>query len=255
MTDTKVISASPTAAPSASVSSSSSSASSSSSSTSTSTSSSSSTASSPFTFVSKEKDEVSLPSNYLFPSIRKNLEIDAKLMRYECAVPTKALKKIVDYLMLHKGTEPALLSTPVHSNNFADCCQDPIDLNYIDEVSLDRMLLHDVLKYAFTLKIKPLYYLAAAKAASLIRGLPLEKLHEVLSPSWKPTPTPVPTTKETEKKTETTAVDTKNEQKKIEEKKEQSNKVESSTKKTDTSSTQQTPTPKKEDAKEVKKTS
>ena len=91
------------------------------------------------------------------------------------------MAKIIEYLVHHKGTEPSLPEKPLKSNVMKNVCEDPWDAEYIDKVGERRQLLYDLILAANYMDIKSLLHLGCAKVATLLKGVPLEKIREVLS--------------------------------------------------------------------------
>ena len=95
------------------------------------------------------------------------------------------LAKVVEYLVYHKGTEPPPPEKPLRSKVMKDVCKDPWDAEYIDKVGEHRQLLYDLILAANYMDIKSLLHLGCAKVATLIKGVPLEKIKEILSKGTK----------------------------------------------------------------------
>lgn len=81
--------------------------------------------------------------------------------------------KLVEYFRHHKDIPPSEIHTPLASENLAECGASKWDANYI---SVERDVLFDLMVAASVLDIPSLLFLAAAKAASLVRDRSPEKL-------------------------------------------------------------------------------
>jgi S-phase kinase-associated protein 1 len=89
---------------------------------------------------------------------------------------------VVEYMKHHKGTEPDIIPKPLRSKNMKDVVKDPWDAEFIDQVGVDRQKLYDLVLAANYMDVNALLHLGCAKVASIIKGQPLEKIKELLSP-------------------------------------------------------------------------
>ena len=60
--------------------------------------------------------------------------------------------------------------------------KDSWDADFIDGIAPNRQALYDLILAANYMDIKSLLHLGCAKVASLIKGQPLEKIKDILSP-------------------------------------------------------------------------
>ncbi len=92
------------------------------------------------------------------------------------------LAAIVDYLNHYKGKEPQIVERPLKSRNMADVVADPFDATFIDKVAETNLQnLYDLIMGALLMDIRGLIHLGCAKVASLIKGLPLDKIKPALA--------------------------------------------------------------------------
>lgn len=99
------------------------------------------------------------------------------------AVNSDALEKVVEYMVHHNGTEPEPPDKPLRSKDMVNVCKDKWDAHFFDEIGKNRKLLFDVAKAANYMDMHNMLHTACAKVASLIKGVPLEKIKEVLDPN------------------------------------------------------------------------
>lgn len=92
------------------------------------------------------------------------------------------LELVVKYMEYHKGTEPPVVEKPLRSKVMADNCKDRWDAEYIDALSSDdNQRLYQLILAANYMDIKALLHLGCAKVASLIKGMPLERIKTILA--------------------------------------------------------------------------
>jgi len=90
------------------------------------------------------------------------------------------LELVVKYMTHHEGTEPPIIEKPLKSKIMADNCN-KWDADFIDVLAENNnKQLYDVILAANYMDIKGLLHLGCAKVASLIKGLPLEKIKSIL---------------------------------------------------------------------------
>jgi S-phase kinase-associated protein 1 len=77
------------------------------------------------------------------------------------------LKKVVEYLVHYKDTEPKEIPKPLPTNNLSEVT-DEWDVNFINGIDLDTSF--DVINAANYMDIKPLLDLSCAKIASIMKG-------------------------------------------------------------------------------------
>lgn len=115
--------------------------------------------------------------------VSKSLESDATAPDLPIpGVKGDILKKLVEYMTHHKGTEPPIIEKPLRSKVMSELCKDPWDAAFIDKIAEDRQQLYDVVLAANYADIKSLLHLGVAKVASLVKGEPLDKIKDILAP-------------------------------------------------------------------------
>ena len=77
------------------------------------------------------------------------------------------LKKVVEYLIHWKDSDPKDIPRPLPSNDLKESC-DEWDVEFINSIEIDTVF--DVINTANYMDIKPLLDLACAKIASLMKG-------------------------------------------------------------------------------------
>ena len=88
------------------------------------------------------------------------------------------LKKVVEYLVHYKDTEPTEIPKPLPSANLLEVT-DEWDVNYINSIDLDTTF--DMIQAANYMDIKPLLDLSCAKVASLMKGRSAEELRTMFN--------------------------------------------------------------------------
>jgi S-phase kinase-associated protein 1 len=88
------------------------------------------------------------------------------------------LKKVVEYLVHYKESEPKEIIKPLPSNNLLDVT-DEWDVTFINSVDLDTHF--DIINAANYMDIKPLLDLSCAKIASLMKGKSAEEIRTMFS--------------------------------------------------------------------------
>ncbi len=91
------------------------------------------------------------------------------------------LTLVVEYMLHHQGIEPPIVEKPLRSKKMSDVCKDKWDAAFIDTIGEDRQKLYDLILAANYMDIKSLLHLGCAKVASLIKGMPLEKIKDILA--------------------------------------------------------------------------
>jgi S-phase kinase-associated protein 1 len=147
--------------------------------------------------------EVERAHCYISALIRTSLDGD----RDEKSLPLKGVTSVpmgnvVKFMEHHKGNEPPIVEKPLRSKVMKEVCKDEWDATFIDAVGDNRQDLYDLILAANYLDIKSLLHLGCAKVASLIKGQPLEKIKEILTPSGATPSTATETGTGTEKKEE-----------------------------------------------------
>ena len=98
-------------------------------------------------------------------------------------VKAHVLALIVEYMNQHKGIEPNLIEKPLRSKVMHEVCKHPGDAEFIDRIGENRQLLYDLILGANYMHVNSLLHLGCAKVASFIKGQPMEKIKEILSPN------------------------------------------------------------------------
>ena len=88
------------------------------------------------------------------------------------------LKKVVDYLVHYKESEPKEIPKPLPSPNLLDVT-DEWDVTFINSVDLDTTF--DIINAANYMDIKPLLDLSCAKIASLMKGKTAEEIRTMFN--------------------------------------------------------------------------
>ena len=95
-------------------------------------------------------------------------------------IDNETLKYIVDYLKYHNGVEPPLPEKPVRSNNMNEITTEWM-AEFIDSiVKKDILILYKVISAANYLYINSLLHICCAKIASMIKGIPIDKIKNTL---------------------------------------------------------------------------
>jgi S-phase kinase-associated protein 1 len=88
------------------------------------------------------------------------------------------LRKIVEYLVHYKDSEPSEIPKPLPSANLLEVT-DEWDVNFINSMDLDTTF--DMIQAANYMDIKPLLDLSCAKVASLMKGRSAEELRTMFN--------------------------------------------------------------------------
>ena len=130
-----------------------------------------------------EKIKISKKFATISQLVKTTLEQDKDALTVPIpGVATDILKKVVEFMEYHKGTEPPIIPKPLRSKEMKSVCSDPWDATFIDKVGESRQQLYDLILAANYMDIKSLLHLGCAKVASLIKGQPLEKIKDILAP-------------------------------------------------------------------------
>jgi len=130
--------------------------------------------------------EVPRKHAYLSTLVKTSLETDADATEVPIpGVKGEILAKIVEYMNYHEGKDPGIPDKPLRSKIMKDVCpQHPWDADFIDAIGVQRQLLYDVILAANYMDMKSLLHLGCAKVASLIKGVPLNKIKNILDPNY-----------------------------------------------------------------------
>jgi len=88
------------------------------------------------------------------------------------------LRKVVDYLVHFKGSEPKEIPRPLPSNNLLEVV-DEWDVTFINSLDLDSTF--DLINAANYMDIKPLLDLSCAKIASMMKGKSAEEIRTMFN--------------------------------------------------------------------------
>jgi len=134
----------------------------------------------------KDGTAVTIQRKYAMLSgvIKTALETDKSATEAPVDVTGALLQKVVEYLNQHKGVDPGIPDKPLRSKVMKEVVSDPWDAEFIDALAVERQKLYDVILAANYLDIKPLLHLGCAKIASLIKGVPVNKLKNILDPNY-----------------------------------------------------------------------
>lgn len=88
------------------------------------------------------------------------------------------LKKVVEYLIKYKDTEPKEIPKPLPSNNLLDVT-DEWDVSFLNSIDLDTIF--DLINAANYMDIKSLLDLTCAKIASLMKGKSAEEIRTMFN--------------------------------------------------------------------------
>lgn len=86
----------------------------------------------------------------------------------------------------HQGVEPKLVEIPIRSRRMIDICPDPWDAQWVDEIGEDKQQLYNLCEAANYVNIESLLRLTTSKVATWIKGQPVDRYEELLTPNWKP---------------------------------------------------------------------
>jgi len=93
------------------------------------------------------------------------------------------LAHVVEYLRHHDGKDPGIPDKPLRSKVMKEVVAQPWDADFVDKLGEHRQQLYDVILAANYMDIKSLLHLGCAKVASLIKGVPLNKIKGILDPN------------------------------------------------------------------------
>jgi len=134
---------------------------------------------------SKDNDSLAVPRKWALLSglVKTALESDASASEAPVDVASKTLAKVIEYLNYHKGVDPGVPEKPLRSKIMKEVCSHAWDAEFIDAIGEDRDNLYNLILAANYMDIKPLLYLGCAKVASLIKGVPIDKIKGILDPN------------------------------------------------------------------------
>ena len=133
--------------------------------------------SNPVTLVSKEGEkfvtnEKAVERSKLIKNLLQDYPEEAEIPLTE--VKTKTLKKIKEYLEYYQDKEPAPIPTPLYSNDFKANGISEWDISFIN---IETSEVFELLTAANYMDIQSLLDLAAAKIASIIKGITPEEIN------------------------------------------------------------------------------
>jgi S-phase kinase-associated protein 1 len=129
--------------------------------------------------------EVERKSALISNLVKTSLDSDPNAAELPLQVTGSVLRLVVEYMNHHKGREPELIEKPLRSRLMRDVVKDQWDAEFIDRVGANKRLLYDLVLAANYLDVRSLLHLACAKVASFIKGQPLDKVKEILTPEEK----------------------------------------------------------------------
>jgi hypothetical protein len=103
------------------------------------------------------------------------------------------LKHIINYMLHHKGAQPSMIDKERKGfGEISVVCKDEWEVEWINKISETEgnQALYDLMSMANYLDMKELVYLSGARIACVCKGIPVEKLKEVLDPKNKHKSTP-----------------------------------------------------------------
>ena len=106
---------------------------------------------------------------------------DTEEQELEFDITPEMMILIVEWLTHHNGVAPTPVKKPIRSKHIAEIVSDPWDAEFLTR--LNKAKLYELTKAANFLDIKPLLDICAAKIASIIKGVPLEKAEQALDPN------------------------------------------------------------------------
>jgi len=140
------------------------------------------------TLRSQDGQSFELPRKFAYLStlVKTSLETDADATEINIpGVRGAILAKVVEYMRYHEGKDPGIPDKPLRSKIMKEVCpQHPWDAEFIDAIGVQRQFLYDVILAANYMDIKSLLHLGCAKVASLIKGVPLNKIKNILDPNF-----------------------------------------------------------------------
>lgn len=101
-------------------------------------------------------------------------EKGADIAHYEAV-----LQLVIEFLRHHDGNAPEIPAKPLRSKNMHDVLKDSWDADFITNVS--KKQLYSIIHFANRLGINSLLHIACARTASLIKGVPLERMRDALA--------------------------------------------------------------------------
>lgn len=142
----------------------------------------------PIKLVSRDKVSFEIPDRKfacISKLVAQALENDLKATEIDIpAVAAKDLAPIVEYMIHRQGTEEAAPEAPLRSKFLKDAVKDQWVVALIEKISAtDKQDLYDIILAANYMDIPTLMRTGCAMVATLIKGIPVEKIKEVLKPN------------------------------------------------------------------------
>ncbi len=108
-----------------------------------------------------------------------SLEEEKQSVEIQVNVKSSTLDLILQFLRQHQGNPPPEIEKPIRSTTMSEIttewCAD-----YINQIAKNRMVLYDLVNSCNYLDIPSLLHLSCAKIASLVRGVKLDQIRQVL---------------------------------------------------------------------------
>lgn len=121
-------------------------------------------------------DEKSASRSTVIKGLLQDFQEDREIPMPE--VRGDVLKKVVEYLIHYRDSEPREIPKPLPSANLVEVT-DEWDVTFINAIDLDTTF--DVINAANYMDIKPLLDLACAKVASVMKGKTAEEIRNMFN--------------------------------------------------------------------------
>jgi hypothetical protein len=111
---------------------------------------------------------------------------DPKTLTTQVNISTEHMKLIYSYMEHHQGIGAPIIPFPAASKNIMDLVKDPWDGKYVSDLWLadpTRLSYYKFICAAHWLDIKCLLHLACCNIATTIKGVPLDKIKSLLTPT------------------------------------------------------------------------
>lgn len=114
--------------------------------------------------------------------IREKCTEDKNIQEYIFEGNGGVLALVTEFINHHKGIPPASPEKPVRSKIMREVCTDPWDADFIDNAwNNGKQNVYDLAKITCKLDMMSLCNLACAKFAAVIKGVPSNKMKELLA--------------------------------------------------------------------------
>ncbi len=125
--------------------------------------------------------EISRKALKLSTIIDTAIQADSQEHELEFDIQPEMMELIIEWLRHHDGKAQEPVKKPIRSKNIKEVVTHEWDGNFLSK--LKKKDLYELTKAANFLDIKPLLDICAAKVATIIKGVPLEKAEEALDPN------------------------------------------------------------------------